>query len=132
MVPNFVGGLHAAIDITCVNSLQAQTVQRAAVEPGYALELRHRQKWAKYGEACLAEGIRFCPAVVEAHGGWHKEGAEILGRISEALSKASGRDSAEVTRHFFGRLSILLHRDNATLLLNRVPTTEDPSVDGVL
>ena len=86
MVPNFVEGLNAALDVTCVNSLQALTVNRAATEPGYALELRHRQKWGKYGEACLAEGVRFCPVVVELHGVYHKEGERIFRRISGALS----------------------------------------------
>ena len=87
---------------------------------------------AKYGEACRAEGLRFCPAVVEAHGGWHQEGAEILSKISDALSKASGGERAEVKRHLFGRLAVLLQRDNATLLLNRLPTFTDPAVDGMV
>ena len=126
------GGLHAALDVTCVNSLQALTVNRAATEPGYALELRHRQKWGKYGEACLAEGVRFCPVVVELHGGYHKEGEEILRRISGALSKVTGGDEGEVTRHFFGRLAVLLQKGNSALLLNRVPTTVEASVDGTL
>ena len=111
-----------------MNSLQALTVNRAATEPGYALELRHRQKWGKYGEACLAEGVRFCPVVVELHGGYHKEGEGILRRISGALSKVTG----EVTRHFFGRLAVLLQKGNSALLLNRVPTTVEATVDGTL
>ena len=90
----------------------------------YALELRHKQKWAKYGEACKAEGIHFCPAVVEAHGGWHPEGEVILKKLADTLAKATGADSTEVTRHFFGHLAVLLQKDNATLLLNRVPCIE--------
>ena len=59
MLHHFAGGLHAALDISVINPLQSQTVQRAAVEPGYAMELRHQQKLSKYGERCLREGIRF-------------------------------------------------------------------------
>ena len=132
MIPNFIGGLHAAMDVSCINSLQAQTVVRAAEEPGYALGLRHQQKWSRYGEACLAEGIRFCPLIVEAHGGWHQEAVDLLKRLAQALAQATGGDEKEATCHFFGRLSILLQGDNATLLLNRVPELVDPSVDGNL
>ena len=133
MIPNFVGGLHAALDVTCVNSLQALTVNRAAMEPGYALELRHSQKWGKYEEACLAEGVRcFCPVVVELHGGYHKEGEVILRRISGALSKMTGGCEGKVTRHFFERLAVLLQKGNSALLLNRVPTTVEASLDGTL
>ena len=63
MLKNFQGGLHAALDVSVINPLQALTVQRAAEEPGYALTLKHNQKWGKHGDRCLAEGIKFCPVV---------------------------------------------------------------------
>ena len=112
MVPNFIGGLHAGLDISVINSLQNQTVTRAATEPGYALTLRHQQKWAKYGDACLAEGIRFCPMIVEVLGGWHDEAAKLLKKLGQALARATGGEEEEVVRHLFGRLSILLQKDN--------------------
>ena len=39
--------------------------------------MRYQQKWSKYGEACLAEGIQFYPLPVETTGGW-EEGAKAL------------------------------------------------------
>ena len=107
-------------------------IGREAEEPGYALTLRHQQKWAKYGEACLSEGVRFCPLVIEAHGGWSTEASEILKLLASSLAKATGGDKGQVTRHLFGRLAILLQKGNATLLLNRTPVTIDPAVDGFL
>ena len=130
MVPNYIGGLHAAMDVSVINSMQAQTVDRAATEPGYALTLRYNQKLNRYSEACLAEGIKFCPLIVEAHGGWHEEAIHLLKRLGQSLARATGGDEAEVVRHFFGRLSVLLMKDNGTLLLHRVPTTVDATVDG--
>ena len=50
MLQNFAGGLHAALDISVINPLQALTIQRAAEEPGYAMNLRHQQKLTKYGD----------------------------------------------------------------------------------
>ena len=38
------GGRDLALDITIVNPLQQATLQRAAREPGYALQMRRQQK----------------------------------------------------------------------------------------
>ena len=132
MIGNFYGGLHAALDISVINPLQAATVQRAAVEPGYALRYRHDQKLSKYGDRCLAEGIQFCPVVCETTGSWHGEAEQTLRRLGQALARATGGDEKEVVSHMFGRLSVLLQRDNSMLLLNRVPTVTQPEVDGYL
>ena len=70
--------------------------------------------------------------VVEAHGGWHHDAVQLLKKLGKALARATGGDDAEFVHHFFRRLLILLMKDNATLLLNRVPTTVEPSVDGYL
>ena len=37
LLPNFAGGKNCAIDVCVVSSLQSQLVERASVEPGYAL-----------------------------------------------------------------------------------------------
>ena len=65
-------------------------------------------------------------------GGWSEEASNLLKCLAEALARATGGSTAEVTRHLFGRLSILLQKGNATLLLNRVPQVVEPSVDGYL
>ena len=44
MIPNWAGGLHAALDITVVSPMQVQTIGRAANEPGYALTYIFQQK----------------------------------------------------------------------------------------
>ena len=94
--------------------------------------MRHQQKLAKYGDRCLAEGIKFCPVVCESTGGWHREAVSILKRIGSALARATGGDESEVIRHMFGRLSVLLQKDNSMLLLNRRPSVNEPEVDGYL
>ena len=132
MLKNFQGGLHAALDVSVINPLQTLTVQRAAEEPGYALTLRRNQKWGKYGDRCLAEGIKFCPVIVETTGSWHPEAENLLCRISVCLAHATGGEDGEVKRHIFGHLSVMLQRDNVTLILNRTPTAAAPEVDGFL
>ena len=61
LIPLWAGGHDAALDITVINPLQIQTVDRAARESGHALDMRYRQKMNKYGELCAAEGIVFQP-----------------------------------------------------------------------
>ena len=129
---NSMGGLHAALDLSVINPLQAQTISRAAVEPGHALNLRHQQKLNKHGDRCLAEGIKFCPVVCETMGGWHPEASTLLKRLGVSLARAIVGDEGEVVHNFFGRLSILLMRSNASLLLHQVPTFTWAEEDGNL
>ena len=63
-------------------------------------------------------------------GAWHKEAEAILKRLGLSLAHAIGGDEAEVTRHFFGCLSMILQRDNVNMILLRSPTTTVPEVDG--
>ena len=64
MIRAFASGLNTRLDISIFNPMQVQTVARAAEEIGYGLTLRHNQKWSKYGDKCLAEGIKFCLIIV--------------------------------------------------------------------
>ena len=122
-----------AIDVCVVSSLQSQLVNtnRAAVEPGYALQYRYGQKWLKYGEVCAAEGISFQPLPLEVLGGLHDLSVLTVKKLGEALARAGGQGEQEVVRHLFGRLSVLLMRGNATLILSRVPKHPDPHINGI-
>ena len=80
----------------------------------------------------------FVPLVVETLGGWEEQGEKQIKRIGAALARQAGQeevkklasaqarqtgeDQSEVTRHIYQRLSVILARGNAALLLNRFPT----------
>ena len=132
LIPLWEGGKDCAIDITVVSPFQQQAIQRAAEEPGYALKMRYDQKWRKYGELCQSEGIVFEPLPVEMLGGWGKTAVLLLRKLGQALATASCQDEEEVRRHMFGKLSILLQKSNASLILNRIPLHPAPDVDGDL
>ena len=83
----------------------------------------HNLKWVKYGDKCLAEGINFCPAIVETYGAWYKEAEAILKRLGLSLARATGGDEVEVTSHMFARLSL-------NMILSRSHTATAPEVDG--
>ena len=44
LLPFFAGGRHCACDVAVVSPLQAQFIDRAGAEPGYALQQRLSQK----------------------------------------------------------------------------------------
>ena len=105
-------------------------MDRAAEEPGHALVHRYEQKMAKYSEACLGEGIVFTPAPFEVLGGVHESTASIITRLGQALAQSSGQEEDIVVKHLFGRMSILLQRGNASLILSRTPNYPHPQIDG--
>ena len=104
----------------------------AAAEPGHALIHRYQDKWRKYGNACLAQGIVFQPVPVEVLGGLHEASVAIIKGLGVALARASGQEEGEVVRHLFGRLSILLQRGNSSLILSRKPNFPQPHINGIV
>ena len=106
-------------------------VNGAANEAGFALQSRYAQKWDKYGPACQAEGLVFQPLPIEVLGGWHETGVKLIKQLGQALARSSGQEEKEVVRHLFGKLSVLLMRGNAQLVLNRLPHQE-PQVNGIM
>ena len=113
-----------------VNPLQVALLARAATEPAHVLAHAYQRKWQKHGEACWAQGMAFHPLPVETFGGWAESAVEQVTRLGQALARATGQDDGDAVKHLFGRLSVLLMRGNAALLINRVPSHPDPHVNG--
>ena len=86
-------------------------------------------KLSKYKDRCLTEIIKFCPIVCETTGARHREAEKTLKRLGQALARATGGDEKEVVSHMFGRLSVLLQRDNGMILLEQ-DTNSDKSRGG--
>ena len=80
----------------------------------------------------MAEGMVFQPLVVETFGGWHESAIALIKKLGQAMARAGGQEENEVVRHLFGRLSVLLMRDNATLVVSRKPNHPHPNVNGHL
>ena len=83
------------------------------------------------GKACRREGLVFIPMPWETLGGWHEETVNQVKKLASAQARQTGEDQGVVTRHLYQRLSVLLTRGNAALLLNRLPTFARPDMDGV-
>ena len=53
-------------------------------------------------------------------------------KIGAAKARQTGEEEDVAVKHLFQKLSILLMRGNAALLLNRIPSIPDPEEDGVM
>ena len=55
----------------------------------------------------------------------------LVKKLASAQARQTGEEQSEATRHLYQKLSVLLARGNAALLLNRFPTFASPDIDGV-
>ena len=130
LIPSWTGGKDTAIDITVVNPLQVTLLDRAADTPGHALTHRYNEKMAKHGAACSGAGLAFIPMPVETLGGWHDQSVLQVKKIGSALARHTGQEDSVTINHLFQRLSVLLAKGNAALLLNRIPLFSQSEVNG--
>ena len=130
LIPSWTGGKDTAIDITVVNPLQVTLLDRAADTPGHALTHRYNEKMAKHGTACSGAGLAFIPMPVETLGGWHDQSVLQVKKIGSALARHTGQEDSVTINHLFQRLSVLLAKGNAALLLNRIPLFSQSEVNG--
>jgi hypothetical protein len=77
-------------------------------------ERRHSDKMTKYFRDCKREAIQFFTIVMEALGGWHKEAAASVSKLSRQLASHTGREE-ETMRHLFQRLGLLLMRGKTAI-----------------
>ena len=83
-------------------------------------------------DPCYQEGIIFCPFVMDTFGAWDDRAAhetKHLG-VGQSLTRSSGQPDSEVLSHLFQRLAVLLMRESAILLKNRIPNTVNPWING--
>ena len=75
-------------------------------------------------------GIAFIPMPVETMGGWHDASVNQIRKIGSSLARQTGQEDSMTISHLFQRLSILLVKGNAALLLNRIPLFPRAEVSG--
>ena len=69
----------------------------------------------------------FAPLCLDSFGAWHERAATEVKRLGLALARASGQPDSQVISHLIQRLSLLVMRGSAILLVNRTP--EDLNID---
>ena len=86
---------------------------------------------AKHGELYQQAGVSFIPLPFETLGGWHVSTVKEVKKIASVLSRQTGANEGETISHIIQRMSILLIKGNAALLLNRNPVFPTSSTDGI-
>ena len=104
---------------------------KSANESGAALQHAFDRKIRQSWEACHREGIEFVPLPVETLGGWDSRAIKVIGKLGRQLARHCGKEDSEIISHTFQRLSILLMRGNASLLLSRSPSYIPQHIDGI-
>jgi len=132
LLPHWTGGQDTALDITVTCSLQEATVDRQAIEPGYAVNLAHDRKLRGAEEDCRRQGLTFLPLAVETLGGWHPVAETQIKKLGSCLSLHSGQDQSETTAFLWRRLSLLVQKGNTAILANRTPSYPEPHIGGQL
>ena len=59
LIPHWVGGKDAALDVTVINSLKVETVAQGAVTPCRPLSVAYSRKIISAGELCWPQGLGF-------------------------------------------------------------------------
>ena len=83
-------------------------------------------------DLCREQAIAFIPVVAESLGGWHREALEQLHKLSSALARHTGQEESEKFDHLVKRVSILLQKGLASMLLNRNPSHPGAEIDGLM
>ena len=99
---------------------------------GHSLTYAHERKMNGAGEECRRQGIAFLPFVAETFGGWHPDAMKDVKKLGAALARHTGQEEGEAFSHLWSRLSILLQRGNAAILVNRNPAVSGAHIDGVI
>ncbi len=112
----------AALDFAVSSGMQAGELREAASTPELVFE-RYEAKKCKHldtARLCAAAGFRFCPMVIEAHGGgWSPSARRVLDWIAGQGAAASGEVRAGVCLRVAQRMSCVLQRENARAVLKR-------------
>ena len=96
----------------------------AAVTAGQALQFAYNRKMREADDICRQQGIKFIPIVAETLGGWDNVAIAEVKKLMAAKVRHLGGDKDEKTKHTFSKLSILLMRGNAAILVNRIPSDQ--------
>ena len=129
-IPVWHRGMDAALDVTVVSPLAAYNLNGCLRDRDHALDKAQNSKWRLVGEDCRRESIAFIPLPVETFGAWHHNALDNLSRLARDLARKTSSIESIAINHFFQRLSVLLQRGNATLILSRQPSFPPASVSG--
>ena len=110
----------ACFDVAVTCPLQIKDINHAAKTQLYAAEdYAENVKIPKYSEACRAHNLLCIPLVFESFGGMTKNTEETLLRTARFYCHRLSIENSMGITQLFQRVSIVLHRHNARMILSR-------------
>ena len=123
-------GANAAYDITGINALRADLLERAAADPKQVVQIAHQKKERSVGAHLRAEGISFRPMAFTSLGLWHQVAVTELSKLVKSKCLRLGLDEKKTMDQEMKILSVVIQKGNAAMLVGRqiFPANEDNNV----
>ena len=121
-LPQWYGGLPAALDFAVTSPNQAAFVGRAASEALHAATSYSETKRAHLNIAasCAEQGVTFLPMVCETSGAWAPEASAVLKQIAKLAAARAGKPASKLDRALLQRLSVTVRAANTRAHLRRM------------
>ena len=120
-------GAAAAYDITGINSLRSDLVERAVSDPKKVVQIAHEKKERSVGAQLRAEGISFYPIAFTSLGLWHRVAVTEISRLVKSKCLRLGLEEKKTLDQEFKMLSVVIQKGNARMLIGRqtFPSNEE-------
>jgi hypothetical protein len=96
------------------------TSTRPRPSPVWPSKLERTPSWLPTTPRATTMALTSYHLVVESTGGWDNEPLSHLKELAICSARRSGVNQSTILRHFLQRLSVILQRGNATLLINKM------------
>ena len=118
------GGPPAAVDFAVTSGLRADAVSKAASDPAavWGSYEDYKRQYLGTEDLCEAQGFKFFPFIIEAHGGGFGPVARrVLAEVARAGAAREGEEVEAQASSLLRRMSVSVHRENARAILRRLP-----------
>ena len=112
-------GAAAAYDITGINSLRSDLVERAVLDPKKVVQIAHDKKQRSVGAQLRAEGISFYPIAFTSLGLWHRVAVTEISRLVKSKCLRLGLEEKKTLDQEMKMLSVVIQKGNASMLVGR-------------
>ena len=121
----------AAFDITVTSLLSPKIVSEAGISAGVAAKAAESRKHEQNDTKCSELGWQCIPLAVETYGAWGEEACNAFSCIAMREAILTNCSKSQVLGDLYGRLSIVLVRANARVIVARSLQVADIQVDAM-
>ena len=131
-LPRFNTDGPVALDFAVTSGLRTNMLARSAADASAAANIYAgtKRSYLNTAQQCAEQGIAFIPMVAEGGGGgWGDDAERVWATLAHAAATHSNEIVSSTTADLYQSLSLILHREGARALLQRLPGTSDTLSD---